>query len=554
MSNDSPLSKWTVRNYGLQTVRALIDLSTLPSRAYPKITRSMVKLPNADDTADSLGDLASIETPGKVGFKREEAARDIISGIAEQEFYRLHDLFKAGEAIFSEPNSAVPASSPRANLAACMRFEQLCWQKFGMSQFDRRAPERIEEAGLAPLTLPPEVMRKMSDVRFWIAAGVPMTSLPSKGPGRYATRLMPEAIYSLVLGLCGPTARITAMLRIWLACATGWNRKQITFLRRSPVVLRTESAVGLSDLTYFEEFKGRAGHNILAAIEDGRVMRGGIAEKALHAWQKTSSTMSSKGAWRLEAPGSSIIKALDDYEEIGTAVRIFDTCGVCADYFFISLTRNDGVSTHPKMEISHFGDLFPKGTNFQAIRKTFQLIEYNRVGSISAQVAASGHNNTRSLMKYYLTTPDFKDDLDAKIRFFQNSMGANIAVHGGFEEKIDVPIEITKWFYHFSRLGGFHVVARAYDAASKRYSLLIKFAADEFILGEIYLAHLALRREFHLHERGRWLIQGQGQLAAVKFYGRKMIAHMGMPQYFRAAREASEGLRSGKLSLPSMLD
>ncbi|WP_426240847.1 hypothetical protein [Pararhizobium sp. DWP1-1-3] len=82
MSTENSLSTWTIRNYGLQTVRALVDLSELPDRTYPKVTRSMVKLPRATDTAKSLGELASIDTTGQEG-KREKAARDIVLGIAE---------------------------------------------------------------------------------------------------------------------------------------------------------------------------------------------------------------------------------------------------------------------------------------------------------------------------------------------------------------------------------------------------------------------------------------------------------------------------------------
>lgn len=168
MSIENSLSTWTVRNYGLQTVRALIDLSELPHRTYPKVTRSMVKLPRATDTAKSLGELASIDTTGHEG-KRESAARDIVLGIAEQEFNRLHNLFKIGRQILAEAAPAALSGSNRAQLADCLRFEERCWQTFGMSQFDQRAPALIEAAKLSHLILATDVMSQMSDVKFWIA-------------------------------------------------------------------------------------------------------------------------------------------------------------------------------------------------------------------------------------------------------------------------------------------------------------------------------------------------------------------------------------------------
>ncbi|WP_417426300.1 hypothetical protein [Hoeflea sp.] len=179
MAIDKSLSNWTVRNYGLQSVRALIDLSELLNRTYPKVTRSMVKLPNATSTVKSLGELDSIGTNGVDGLKREKVALSIISGIAEQEFYRLHGLFVTGMQIINEATSTTPDCSSRAQLAECLRFEQRCWQTLGMSQFDQRAPELIEAAGLSELTLKPDVMAQMSNAGFWIAAGgVP----PSGGP------------------------------------------------------------------------------------------------------------------------------------------------------------------------------------------------------------------------------------------------------------------------------------------------------------------------------------------------------------------------------------
>ncbi|WP_426240848.1 hypothetical protein [Pararhizobium sp. DWP1-1-3] len=332
-----------------------------------------------------------------------------------------------------------------------------------MSQFDQRAPELIKAEKLSHLTLAKDVMYQMSDVKFWIAAGVPWGVLPYSGDGRYTARLMPEMIFHLVIGLCGPTARTAAMLRVWIACMFGWNRKQIVFLRRCPIVLRTTTAVGLSNMTFYEEFKNRAGHNVLAAIEDGAVLRGGIAEKAIDAWKNAGGAMTKDDAWRLETPGSSIIAALDDYETMANAVRKFDVDGSCADYFFICLTRNDGISIHSQMEISHFGDLFPKGTNFQAIRKTAQLIQFTKVGSATAQIASSGHSSARTLMKYYLNTKDFRNGLDSSIRFLQNCLAANVVVKGGFEDRLEVPAEIIKWFANFSRLCGLEAVARERD-------------------------------------------------------------------------------------------
>ena len=210
MTFENSLSIWTIRNYGLQTIRALADLSNLQHRSYPPITRSMVKLPTptANDTAKSLGELASADVGSLRGLQGETAARDLIMGIAEDEFVRLHSLFRIGKELLAETPNIKPENAPRAQLTACLRFEQQCWRTFGMSQFDSRAANLIEAEGLSELTLRADVMFEMSRSEFWIAAGVPKSLVPTMKKGRNAKRLMPEMIFHLVIGLCGPTARV----------------------------------------------------------------------------------------------------------------------------------------------------------------------------------------------------------------------------------------------------------------------------------------------------------------------------------------------------------
>jgi hypothetical protein len=329
-----------------------------------------------------------------------------------------------------------------------------------------------------------------------------------------------------------------------------------------------------------QAFKTRAGHLVLASLEEDLELTGGRLREAKQIWREV--TLS-------EDPGNQndgYCMLTDDANSEWPATRVLDRYLAMAEpvrkdaphldsAFWVFLKGNGG-------EVGRLGEtgdryrrqlilqpasrIFPHnpilsrvGLNLSCVRKSVLSQRRAQGGSIVAVRAPAGHAGRGVLMPHYLNTPAINAQLDTNIRKFQNSLQALIVRD---LDQDTVSLRLKTSVSELERLRSIAVssgIASALGLVSApdldTPIATLEFRPTNDRLRELYLVHralIAMRQEYR--NRGRWVKDWLPLLALAKAIGREIFQAGLGPTYRSAARAASRELRRGAIVLPYLED
>lgn len=543
----------TIAGYAALIAQTFESLGALSDRCYPRFTRRMIIIPDGEGWTRSLGELDWPELEGLQGAARERRALDLVRAEGLAEFEHAYALFRFGRRIMAEKQAGVGVD-PEAWKAVrdCLLRDRESWAVRGRSFIDARNG-RLEN--------PTALLSRMVDRMIWERAGLE--------PG-VARRLFPSPVahgrlraFGAVLVSClGPSWSATAAATTVLCCDTGWNPQPMLDLPSEPFVFVTRSEVGLASGVFMASIKRRAGHEVLAFLESGATPSAFLSENLRSIWRTTAAEFDPSsfedGYCLLDRLGAArTLHLLDRYREMGDAIRSFDLDCQFKDRFFFHLTGSRGIGHDPGIRVRDIrpeGLLGRDGVTFQAIRKTFLILKLNEVGSAAATLVHAGHRNSGSILQHYLNDQDTIEQLERSTRFFQNACQA-VLVRGRSDVEVVLGMSAADldWYFRLAKASGIAIAAEVASDRTVPDVRRLHFAPTDDNLGDLYLAHLALRRACARIRPARWRVQGMPLLATVKAIGRVVCASGLRVAYRVAARRANGKLRTGETVLPPVL-
>jgi len=543
----------TIAGYAALIASTFEALGALSDRRYPRFLRRMVTIPDGEGRTRSLGELDWPELEGLQGAARERRALELVRAEGLAEFERAYALFRFGRRIMAE-EEAGDGVDPEAWKAVrdCLLRDRKSWTVHGRSFIDSRNGR---------LANPTALLSRLTDRTVWERAGLEHGVARRLFPSRVALGRL-RAFGAVVVSCLGPSWSATTAATTVLCCDTGWNRQPMLDLPRDPFVFTSRSEVGLASGVFMASFKRRAGHEVLAFLESRATPSAFLSENLRSIWRTTAAELdpaSLEDGYRLldRRGAARTLDLLDRYREMGDAIRSFDLDRQFEDRFFLHLTGSRGIGHDPWVRVRDLrpeGLLGREGVTFQAIRKTFLILKLNEVGSAAATLVHAGHRNSGSILQHYLNDQETIARLEQSTRFFQNACQA-VLVRGRSEVEVVLGMSAADldWYFRLAKASGIAIAAEGASDRTDAEVRTLHFAPTDDNLGDLYLAHLALRRACARMRPARWSVQGLPLLATVKAIGRVVCASGLRAAYRVAARRANGKLRAGEAVLPPVL-
>lgn len=512
---------------------ALEKLSTVVGRNYPYFRGNLLKTPPTIIVAPrSLGILPWPELAGVEPKSRERVALDLVSDAALEEFRNCEAIFEFGQSI--QRQKAPPKG------AVCQDWLAVK----GLVQSVKRA----HCAGKSPLR--GHEVSVINRASTWFRAGLPESVV-------IAPYMEPTAVLALINGCLGATSVATASVKTLFCCGTGWNHEQIDDLPLNPYAYRNEVECGIAERAFLTRYKNRAGHYVHAYLEksgDTTVALRPEHDKLI--WTDEMEFDACPSASILKTD-SSLLSILDRYTVMTAPLRhLTKLNGHSLDRFFVSLTPNGLGNTSESLN-SYFKGRFlgRKGIGYRSIRQSYTSVTRRRTGSLTATKYATDHTGTAVILRHY-DDATIRAELDEAIAFFQNCIQSIILENQQkLVFRLKLSVEDALWFQRLSIVSGIRAAisirGQSTDVANLSY---LEFQPSPENFTTLYLLRRSLIASRSRLGNNRWRAQGLPQLAILNAI-RTHISRSGLQaQYADSVRTALRSFRSGKISLPPVLE
>lgn len=436
----------TVAGEKHSAARVFEYLGTLEGRNYPHFLKSYVKSRYTRVDSESVADIDFVETRGLVGAARIRKSLEVISQAAFHVLRKEVEVFEALGPARTLEFSAEISQSRRSALeviAVVLQAELHSLQQTGYSQFST--------SGVRTNTAEVELaLHRLFDPLIWYQAGIPEGTLPTKFDLHLVRNLLCKGVGA------GRAACLAA--KIIIACDKGWNRQPIESIPPEIFAFRIFDDYGICSASFLQVFKNRAGHDVLALIEHGKIESPGRKEKIIAAWEGAEGD----AKW-LEQDERCLLKATDPsfvaLELLRPLVEALNICSADPEVgkvFFKHISWSHGVSTNDSDVRASFkgGILGTAGVTFPAIRKAVLRLHLKEIGSIAGVRPFAGHVAQQVLVKSYFNCPDTRRELWESTRFFQNAVQALILDQIGASWKLNVSDEQHDWFLRLAHASG----------------------------------------------------------------------------------------------------
>ena len=522
-------------------LRALEKLREFEPGSFPKIdARSMPMRAHHDGgNFTSLGVLEWPEFDGVEPERRDAVALGLLREAALQVFERYEKIHQFGQSVLNDECSWVKNQRAVKTLRRLLKDEIQSWETIGRSQFSTTwSPALTDRIG------------KLRDPEIWKGFGLDLQS--SSDTLHFAT------VADAVLACIGPTFRVNQAVQIIFCADTGWNRQPIQSLPRHPYAFKTQSSVLLGSEQVLANFKNRAGHMVHAGREMAAIVRG-IAELDLKShWDEVGNELRLGKADEQAslAPDSELIKILDRLEKLQSLSRSW-TKGELENLFFYVLSQRTDTIVKADRDpglLMPEGPLTRKGATFSAMRKSF-LNTLSTAGfepSFIAEIA--GHRSRNILSKNYFVDQQAARTYENSVRVLQGCI-QELTLNKKIALKLDMKDETRAHF----RMVALHTGVMS--ACGMTQLELDGEVTDDFMfeptfsnLVDLYLCHAGVMKQRYEISHQRWVIQGKALMAIIKAVGRTVFEKGLGRTYWAAARHARGLLKSGRVSLPVLLE
>lgn len=522
-------------------LKALEKLREFDPGSFPKIDPRSMPMGAHHDGGNytTLGSLGWPECEGVEPERRDAVALAVLRSAALEVFERYEKIFQFGQSILSDECSWVKNKRAVKTLRRLIIDEIRSWETIGRSQFS--------VTWSVPLT---DRIDQLKDPEIWRGFGLDVQA--GTDILHYTT------VADFVLACIGPTFRANQAVQIIFCTDTGWNRQPIQGLPRHPYAFRTASSVLLGSEQVLANFKNRAGHMVHAGTEMAAVVRG-IAELDLKShWDEVANELRLAKADEQTslAPESELIQILDRFEKLQSLSRTWAK-GETEDLFFYALSlRTESVvkaDRDPGLLMPE-GPLTRKGATFSAMRKSF-LNTLSTAGfepSFIAEIA--GHRSRNILAKNYFVDQQAARTYEDSIRVLQGCI-QELTLNKRIALRLKINDETRTHF----RMVALHTGVMS--ACGMTPLELDGEVTDDFVfeptfsnLVDLYLCHTGLIKQRYEVSHQRWVIQGKALMAIIKGVGRTLCEKGLRRDYWAAARHANGLLKSGKVSLPVLLE
>ncbi|OJH54171.1 hypothetical protein ATN81_14975 [Agrobacterium pusense] len=513
--------------------QALEQLGAIGGRNYPDFRGNLLKTPPTVTVAPkSLGMLPWPELEGVEPKSREKAALALVSDAALEEFRNCEAIFEFGQLI--QKQKAPPEGAVRRDWLAVKGLIESVRRAYSASKSSLKG----HQVGL------------INRASTWFRAGLPAgVVIPAY--------MEATAVLALINGCLGATSVATASVKALFCCETGWNHEQIDDLPLNPYAYRNEIECGIAERAFLTRYKNRAGHYVHAYLEKS----GGttVALRPEHdklIWTDEMDFDASPSASILKTD-SSLLSILDRYAVMTAPLRyLSELNGHSLDRFFVSLTPN-GLGSTSESLTSYFKGKFlgRKGIGYRSIRQSYTTVTRRRTGSLTATKYATDHTRTAVILRHY-DDDTIRAELDEAIAFFQNCIQSIILENQErLAFRLEISVEDARWFQHLSIVSGIRaaisIQGQSADVANLSYLEFQPFPENYTTL---YLLRRSLIASRFRLGNNRWRAQGLPQLAILNAI-RTHISRSGLgAQYAASVRATLNSLRSGKISLPPVLE
>lgn len=255
----------TMRERCRDVCLAIEHLGTLADRRYPALDHDFFRPPYIDDVpTPALGELSWPEFENLPDARRDRVALRLVTAQALSEFNRLYEIFCFGQKLLC---STTDPDTPMGLIRRILEEEIRSWEQTGQSRFERAWDAEFRKV------LEPVLTRET-----WEMADLP-------GTAKMPLLLSYHDLRSVVIGCIGAGTPIAASVIALFCCETGWNRQTIFDLGRQPNVFRTTRGTKLCSDYFYTQFKGRAGHNVLAHLQRNKPLVGLASDEFESAWR-----------------------------------------------------------------------------------------------------------------------------------------------------------------------------------------------------------------------------------------------------------------------------
>ncbi|WP_075292029.1 hypothetical protein [Pararhizobium arenae] len=522
-------------------LKALNKLREFDPESFPKIDPRTMPMGSHHDGGNytSLGTLDWPEFEGVEPERRDAVALALLRKAALEVFERYEKIFHFGQCVLNNECSWVKNKKAVKTLKRLIVDEIRSWETNGRSQFSM--------TWSVPLA---DRIDQLKDAEIWRGFGLDIQT--SQDVLNYTT------VADTVLACIGPTFRANQAVQVIFCTDTGWNRQPIQGLPKQPYAFRTSSSVLLGSEQVLANFKNRAGHMVHAGKEMAAVVRG-IAEMDLKShWDEVANELRLAKADEQTslAPESELIQILDRFEKLQALSRSWAK-GETENLFFYALSQRTDTVVKADRDpgvLMPEGPLTRKGATFSAMRKSF-LNTLSTAGyepSFIAEIA--GHRSSKVLATNYFVDQQAARTYEDSVRVMQGCI-QELTLNKRIALKLNISDETRTHF----RMVALHTGVMS--ACGMTQLELDGEVTDDFVfeptfsnLVDLYLCHAGVKNQRYEVSHQRWVIQGKALLAIIKAVGRKIIASGLRRDYWAAARHARRLVKSGKVSLPVLLE
>lgn len=531
----------SVRSLRDSALRAMDKVREVDPESFPRIDPRSMPMGSHHDAGNyiALGNLEWLEFADVEPERRDAVALSLMRNSALEVFDRYENIFEFGQRLLRGDVTDVKHGRSAKVLQRLIADEVRSWQKRGRSQFGTTWSKSLSNR-----------INRLKDPKVWRSFGIE--------PLFEASPLASTVVADLVIACVGPTYRLNQAVQIVFCTDTGWNRQPIQELPRQPYAFRTKSALVLGSHRVLMNFKNRADHMVHANTNMSTIVRG-IAELDLKShWDEVASELKLEKADEQVTLGmdSELAILLDRLEKIQGPSRNW-TRGETENLFFYVLSQRASSAIKAKREpgiLMPQGPLTRKGATFSAMRKSF-LNTLSTAGFEPTFVAElAGHRSRSILAKNYFVDQQAARTFEASVRVFQECIQELV-----LNERIGLRLNISGETRAHFRMIALHT--GVLSACGMTSAELDGDISEDFIfdpthsnLTDLYLCHRGLKQQRYEVSHQRWMVQGNALMAVIKSIGRTLFKQGVGRDYWVAARTTNDLLKSGKITLPKMLD
>lgn len=522
-------------------LRALEQLREFDPGSFPKIDPRSMPMGAHHDGGNytALGNLDWPEFDGIESERRDAVALALLRSAALEVFERYEKIYHFAQSVLNDECSWVKSKRAVKTLRKLIKDEIRSWEAIGRSQFSVTWSEALTNR-----------IDQLRDPEIWRGFGLDIQS--SKDTLAHTT------VADIVLACVGPTFRANQAVQVIFCADTGWNRQPIQGLPKDPYAFRTASSILLGSEQVLANFKNRAGHMVHAGSDMAAIVRG-IAELDLRShWDEVANELRLAKADEQTSlsPDSELIQILDRFEKMQSLSRSWAKGDTENLFFYVLSQRTDTVvkAERDPGVLMPEGPLTRKGATFSAMRKSF-LNTLSTAGfepSFIAEIA--GQRSRNILAKNYFVDQQAARTYEETVRVMQGCI-QELTLNKRIALRLNINDETRTHF----RMVALHTGVMS--ACGMTQLELDGEVKDDFVfeptfsnLVDLYLCHAGVIKQRYEIPHQRWVIQGKALTAIIKGVGRTLFKKGLGRDYWAAARHARGLVKSGKVSLPVLLE